>query len=633
MGVSKVGHRPRVWLRPALVWAIVAASTTAHAGPPLRRNLSAYVIFGLQSAGLKNITVTGACNTGVGCRRGADNSECGVITHENPFYGDGSQIAGDIARFNRGGGIIYQLFTNQPNGLQNVFINEPPVESPDPLPLLGDVDGDGMPSCRLDGTRCVTDAGDLAAACEFPVPFPACDPAKGVRVAPNSDCQGAADTSAGNGRCDLPPGTYGDVDVLDDSKLTLTGGTYAVCGFQFGRRTETIANGPAVVNVSGNVAIGNGSLFGPAIGTNCGQIKVNVNGPGSIGFGREGAMNGYFCAPERLLRLGHGNSLTGRFYADTVSADSNNNVYCCEDCGCVDEFPASDGPLRRNLEAYFALAMRRASLKNLNLGTACNVGVNCGTEPGGSQCGFLGTASVTMADYSQLVGDRTYFRSPGGRVWRSFRNNNSPLDNVQLVAPAPNPDGFAPPVIAGTCDDTCTPNVGPIKAACGFPDPFPACDESKPVRAKKGGDCLPYDTVPGNQQCDLPPGTYGSFIMRNGGWTNLEPGNYVFCRFRSGRRAKLTADATTILMPAGGAFRAGNGTELGEGCGDLTILADGNTNIGFGRTGLVAAKVCAPEAHIRLGHGNVLIGQFVSDTLNADVNNVGRCCGDCPACP
>ena len=114
--------------RVCLVLAMVVASVTAeswpaHAGPPLRRDLSAYLFFGLRSTGLKNMTVTGACNSGVDCAQPNPNSDCGVITHENPNYADGSQIAGDRARFNTGGGIIFQLFSNTPTGLENVFLN------------------------------------------------------------------------------------------------------------------------------------------------------------------------------------------------------------------------------------------------------------------------------------------------------------------------------------------------------------------------------------------------------------------------------------------------------------------------------------------------------------------------------
>ena len=320
--------------RVCLVLAMVVASVTAeswpaHAGPPLRRDLSAYLFFGLRSTGLKNMTVTGACNSGVDCAQPNPNSDCGVITHENPNYADGSQIAGDRARFNTGGGIIFQLFSNAPTGLENVFLNAPPVEPLTPLPILGDADGDGTPSCSIDSGSCAIDIGDLAAACGFPNPFPACDPSRPVTVVPLADCP-FVDQSPNNQRCDLPPGVYGSLQVKDQSLITFTGGTYVFCDFQFGKATETLSDTSTVINVSGAVAISNDSNFGPAAGQNCGQIRVNITGPGDFSFGRQAAINGFFCAPERTMLLGHDNNLTGRFFGNVISADANNRGFCCQ---------------------------------------------------------------------------------------------------------------------------------------------------------------------------------------------------------------------------------------------------------------------------------------------------------------
>jgi len=316
-------------------------SAAVAAGPPLRRDLESYVFFGLRSVGLKNMTVTGACNTGVDCAQPNANSECGVVTHEDPNYADGSQIAGDRARFRLGGGIIFQLFSNQATGLENVFLGSPPVE-PLTLPILGDRDGDQTPSC---GPGCAVDPGDLEAACGFPSPFPACDPTKSMVVTPLADCP-SGDQMPNNQRCDLPPGIYGRLEVRDNASITFTGGDYGVCDFLFGKQTETLADGPTRINVSGAVQISNDSNFGPPAGQSCGLIRVNVKGPGDITFGRQIAANGYFCAPERTIQLGHDNDLTGRFFADTVSADSNNRAFCCAPqddghgtpCACLDSF-------------------------------------------------------------------------------------------------------------------------------------------------------------------------------------------------------------------------------------------------------------------------------------------------------
>lgn len=349
-------------VRLVVALLVCATAGAAAAGPPLRRDLDSYLIFASRSAGLKNMTVTGACNVGVDCAQPNPNSDCGVVTHEDPNYADGSQIAGDRARFSTGGGLIFQLFSNTPTGLENVFVGSPPVE-PLTLPILSDPDGDGTPSC---GPGCAVDAGDLAAACGFPTPFPACDPSRPVVVTALDDCP-SGDLVPGNQRCDLPPGVYGDLAVKDKSAVMLAGGEYVVCDFLFGKDTETLADAATVVHVSGDVRINNDSNFGPAAGQSCGLIRVNVSGPGDFSFGRQTAVNGYFCAPQRTIQLGHDNNLTGRFFADTISGDSNNRGFCClpdppgGGCACLDSFAPAVASIGATVTLFSTCSLDTAS--------------------------------------------------------------------------------------------------------------------------------------------------------------------------------------------------------------------------------------------------------------------------------
>jgi hypothetical protein len=178
------------------------------------------------------------------------------------------------------------------------------------------------------------------------------------------------------------------------------------------------------------------------------------------------------------------------------------------------------------------------------------------------------------------VAAQTFLRKPGAQVWQLFRNDDSPLDNVTLVGPPPNPQPFDPPIIPGTCAADCNPDYAAMKVACGFPSPFPTCDRTKAVRMLRGSDCTPYDTVPGNKQCDLPPGTYGSLLMANGARLNLQSGTYVLCQFCAGQHTITTGHGTTILLPAGApaenAVRVTNDSDLGADCGDLRFLVDGS---------------------------------------------------------
>lgn len=66
------------------------------------------------------------------------------------------------------------------------------------------------------------------------------------------------------------------------------------------------------------------------------------------------------------------------------------------------------------------------------LGTLCNIGVNCGAQATLPECGVLTTGSITMVDGSQLVGDQTFFRKPGGRIWQIVPQQRLGHNNVLI---------------------------------------------------------------------------------------------------------------------------------------------------------------------------------------------------------
>ena len=279
-------------------------------------------------------------------------------------------------------------------------------------------------------------------------------------------------------------------------------------------------------------------------------------------------------------------------------------------------------PLRRDLDAYFILASKYARLKNFNLDSACNIGVNCATPTPPSTCGQMIMEDLHAVDGAQLVADRAFCTKPNLILAQLFRNSGGP------GCPASEP--FVPPVIPDTCDPGCTPDIAALEALCGFPQPFPACDPAKPVTAQRGLDCAGVpDAVPGNGRCDLSPGTYGAVTVRNDAELRTTAGTYALCSFKVARRARVVPVQTTVLVSSGGGLRLGTESKVGFACGDLTILLKGPGSVNFGRHGNVAAHVCGPERFMRLGHGNSLIGQFVGDRVVADHDNHGACCAQC----
>jgi hypothetical protein len=74
----------------------------------------------------------------------------------------------------------------------------------------------------------------------------------------------------------LPPGTYGKLKVLNGGTLRLQAGTFTFCDVKLGRSAALTTQGPAIINVAGDVVIGTASRLGPAAGT--APVSVHVGG-------------------------------------------------------------------------------------------------------------------------------------------------------------------------------------------------------------------------------------------------------------------------------------------------------------------------------------------------------------------
>jgi hypothetical protein len=301
--------------------------TAALADPPLRRNVSSYFVLAQRSVSGKDIRLLSPCNIGVNCAQPTANASCGVMSFEDAFFADGSQVAGDKANFNKPFADAYQAFVNKGAPFPHLLVRHPPIESFTTPIVPGTCDAGCKPA-----------AAALGALCGMPTPFPSCASANGVVASPGQDCNpGSVDEAMGNGRCDLGPGKYGLVRVTNQGEIRLTGGGYDVCSFTVARDAVVSTSAPAVVNVAnaGEFRAGNGSK----VGAQCGDIEVFVQGAGTVTFGKNASIAVTVCAPEASLALGNNNNITGQFVADTVTADRGNVGRCCGGgCACFDEF-------------------------------------------------------------------------------------------------------------------------------------------------------------------------------------------------------------------------------------------------------------------------------------------------------
>jgi hypothetical protein len=216
----------------SLLALVVLAGEVVASHLPLDRDPQHYFAFASRNLRVKNLRLQApGCNIGVNCA-GRLSSSCGILRMTDGGIGAPGQLVADRMCASQS---FYQVF-------RNVALRCPSpsclmIQHPGPgadctesfaSPILGDLDGDGRPSC---GEGCVVDRGDLAVACGVPLPFPACDPSRYVLVQEEQDC-GSFDVTPGNRRCDLAAGTYGNVDILDGGRLDFAEGTTVICGLR-----------------------------------------------------------------------------------------------------------------------------------------------------------------------------------------------------------------------------------------------------------------------------------------------------------------------------------------------------------------------------------------------------------------
>lgn len=289
--------------------------------------------------------------------------------------------------------------------------------------------------------------------------------------------------------------------------------------------------------------------------------------------------------------------------------------------------------LRTNIDDYFLLAQRYINAKDLRVDTGCNVGVNCAVPNANANCGTASFEKVFMADGGQLAADDVNFSTKGASIYQLFTNGNFVAGNVEIRHPPV--QGFVPPIIAGSCGPNCSPVPAALEAACGFPAAFPACNQANTVLVNPGVDCIgAIDSVPGNSRCNLPPGTYGDIIVKDGASLDMTTGDYNICSILVGKTSNVTGSSSVLniqgVRPV--AFRVSNQSNFGGTCGDFVVRIKGASDVQFGKNSKIATKLCAPEANIGLGHVNNLIGQFVGDSINGNRGNTGQCCdvtGNC----
>jgi hypothetical protein len=212
----------------------------------------------------------------------AVNSPTGLLrTGKNVFMPDGTALIGNYVIVGNASNVS-QVFANTvKTGFETVIRNG---TGPVSLPLID-------PFCTIPSFTCGTTL---------------------VNVAPGA-------TSS------LTPGTYGFVRVANGATLHLAQGVYTFCDVKMGREAAIIADGPVLMQISGNLRIGTDSFFGPVPGAP--PIAVYLAGR-KVRVSQSAEAIAQITAPFAKIQFGRDASFTGCFCTDQSKSDKHITLTC-----------------------------------------------------------------------------------------------------------------------------------------------------------------------------------------------------------------------------------------------------------------------------------------------------------------
>jgi len=314
-------------VRRLLPLAVLVPTLVLAADIPLSRDPQTYLVLGMQRTTVNSLSLEPpGCNVGVNCAPlVGERGGCGFFHLRNGHFPEPSQVAANQVC---GTGSFFQIFSNLPTCADPTCAaiehagSSPDCTEPFIPPILGDLDGDGVPSCD---TNCATDLDDIALACGVTLPFPDCDPSTPIVAPRNADCS-IGDVVPGNAACDLDAGVYGSVRVLRGARINFAAGTTVICSLQARSAARVRSVGPATILIpgGGSVQFNNSE----DVGSECGMLRI-VAERGTMWLGRYGDYTLDACTIGGRLRLGHGNNLRGHFVGNAIASDVGNNGECC----------------------------------------------------------------------------------------------------------------------------------------------------------------------------------------------------------------------------------------------------------------------------------------------------------------
>ncbi len=280
----------------------------SEAAPPLQpsRNIGRYVLFAYDEMILKG--AVGAVDRGyihggdIGVNfpdRGQDGSpSLSYATAGRLVMDVGSNAVADSVRASNREGIFFNLFANSVNASFN-----PTILGAGPLPFTPPIIAEeDLPTLPFTPGRALTDnaADVMVGGAGFPSPHA------------------------------LAPGAYRDVRVNDGQTLNLGDGLYDMRSFSVGTNVTVNLTDDTVLQIDRGCSINDGLQLG--VGTQSGArvffggFGFNPTGTPICNFAHFAELHVQFFAPTGWLDMGGFNKLFGRYWAQRITGDNNNDV-------------------------------------------------------------------------------------------------------------------------------------------------------------------------------------------------------------------------------------------------------------------------------------------------------------------
>jgi hypothetical protein len=267
--------------------ALVAGVAPVRAVPAPSRNMSTYVLLGIDTLNMKEFVFTNVGNVGV------NNTGGTMAWGKSSHFADNTEVVTDVLKRAGQHSSMYDLFANtivSPLAQAGATVRHDGPVTWTPLPLISSLPP--TPTCTAGST--------------------------GVAVPKN-------------GSQTLPPGSYGKVVVANGATLDLTGGTYCFSDFKTGRKATITVDAPSNITVLGKFRTNTGTKLLPGSGVGASDILIGVAGS-LVKLSHKNHISGVFYVPNGQLRFGHGGFYVGQFVARVLRSDFG-DTFTLEDCG------------------------------------------------------------------------------------------------------------------------------------------------------------------------------------------------------------------------------------------------------------------------------------------------------------